>query len=85
MTDGQVGNQNVQMCDQEFEKAEKYGFKLSKSVCYIVSSDYGSLNMSVTCPFTRNCDNKVFTKEKSAPLTAVVQYTAQDYKILDEL
>lgn len=41
--------------------------------------------MSVTCPFTRNCDNKVFKKEKNLPIESIVQYTPQDYKILDTL
>ena len=41
--------------------------------------------MSVTCPFTRNCDNKVFKKLVNSPLETIVQYTPQDYKILDSL
>ena len=41
--------------------------------------------MSVTCPFTRNCENKVFKKEQGKPLETVVEYTPQDYKILDTL
>ena len=41
--------------------------------------------MSVTCPFTRNCDNKVFKKEKGSPIETIVQYTPEDYKILDTL
>ena len=85
VTDGQVGNEKVQLCDKIFETAADKGFKLSKSICYIVSSEYGSLNMSVTCPFTRYCENQVFTKEKDKPLASIVQYTAQDYQILDQL
>jgi hypothetical protein len=41
--------------------------------------------MSVTCPFTRYCENQVFTKRKGEELKAMVQYTAEDYKILDSL
>lgn len=41
--------------------------------------------MSVTCPFTRFCDNQVFTKRRDEPLKAVVNYTTEDYKILDSL
>lgn len=41
--------------------------------------------MSVTCPFTRYCDNQVFTKKKGEELKAIVQYTTEDYKILDTL
>ena len=85
VTDGQVDNSSVQRCDQKFEEAEKNGFKIAKSVCYIVSTGYGGVNMSVTCPFTRFCDNQVFTKEKDQPLVAVVQYNTEDFKILDTL
>lgn len=41
--------------------------------------------MSVTCPFTRNCDNKVFKKEKGGPLETIAQFTPQDFEILDTL
>ena len=41
--------------------------------------------MSVTCPFTRKCDNEVYEKEKGKELNRLVQYTPQDYKILDTL
>ena len=41
--------------------------------------------MSVTCPFTRYCDNQVFIKKKGEELKAIVQYTTEDYKILDTL
>jgi len=41
--------------------------------------------MSVTCPFSRFCESQVFTKARDSPLKAIVQYTAQDYKILDTL
>ena len=85
MTDGQVDNQSVQMCDKIFEAAAEKGFKLIKSICYILNTSSGSLNMSVTCPFTRYCDNQVFTKEVHGPLIMAVQYTVQDYKILDQL
>jgi hypothetical protein len=83
VTDGEVGS--VQRCDQTFEKAEQNGFKISKSICYIISTGYSEVNMSVTCPFTRFCDNQVFTKRKDEPLKAVVQYVTEDFKILDTL
>ena len=41
--------------------------------------------MSVTCPFSRNCDSQVFTKKKGEEVKALVQYTTEDYKILDTL
>ena len=65
ITDGEVGDGNVQACDKCFDEAEKkHGFKYSKSICVLASSSYGELNMSVTCPFSRNCDSQVFTKKK---------------------
>ncbi len=84
MTDGEVGNDSVKRCDESFEKAAA-GFKISKAICYIISTGYGEVNMSVTCPFTRFCANQVFTKRRDEPLKAVVEYTAEDYKILDTL
>lgn len=41
--------------------------------------------MSVTCPFTRKCQNEVWEKKFTEPLRKLVQYTPEDYKILDEL
>jgi hypothetical protein len=84
VTDGEVGNQSVKLCDKSFEKAA-WEFKIVKSICYIISTGYGEVNMSVTCPFTRFCENQVFTKRRDEPLKVVVQYTAEDYKILDSL
>ena len=86
ITDGEVGDHNVQACDKCFEDAEKNsGFKYNKTICVLASSSYGELNMSVTCPFSRNCENQVFTKRRDEEFKALVQYTAQDYKILDSL
>ncbi len=56
VTDGEVGDGSVQTCDRTFEEAlNKNKFKINKSLCYIVSTGYGEINMSVTCPFTRFC------------------------------
>jgi hypothetical protein len=41
--------------------------------------------MSVTCPFTRFCESKVFTRKPGEALKVVVQYTPQDFQILDAL
>jgi len=76
VTDGEVDNGSVQRCDEAFEKAAKENFKISKSICYIVSTGSSEINMSVTCPFTRFCESKVFTKTKTEPLKALVEYTA---------
>ena len=42
-------------------------------------------NLSVTCPFTRFSESKVLSKKGTEPLKSVMQYTAEDYKILDQL
>lgn len=81
VTDGQVSDHSVNQCDKTLEK-----HNFEKSICYIVStSSYGALNMSVTCPFTRKCDNEVYEKGYTSPLKKIVQYTPADYKILDTL
>lgn len=41
--------------------------------------------MSVTCPFTRYCESKVFTKKRDEPMQTLVQHTPEDFKILDTL
>ena len=81
MTDGQVSDHSVNQCDKILENHE-----FEKTICYIIStSSYGGLNMSVTCPFTRKCDNEVYEKDYNLPMKKVVQYTPADYKILDTL
>ena len=58
ITDGQVSDGDVQNCDKILEN-----YQFESTICYIIaSSSYGKLNMSVTCPFTRKCDNKVYEK-----------------------
>lgn len=65
ITDGEVGDNSVQLCDKTFEEADKKkGFRYDKSICFLASTSYGELNMSVTCPFTRNCESQVFTKKR---------------------
>ncbi len=81
VTDGQVSDHSVNQCDKILESHQ-----FEKTICYIVSTDsYGHLNMSVTCPFTRKCDNEVYEKGKDSPMKKIVQYTPADYKILDTL
>ena len=81
VTDGQVSDHSVNQCDKILENHE-----FEKTICYIIStSSYGGLNMSVTCPFTRKCDNEVYEKDYNLPMKKVVQYTPADYKILDTL
>lgn len=81
ITDGQVSDHNVKECDKILD-----GYEFTHTICYIIaSSSYGGLNMSVTCPFTRKCENEVYEKYDGKPLKKLVQYTPEDYKILDTL
>jgi len=58
VTDGEVSDQSVKICDEHFEKAlNNQAFKIKKSICYIVSSGDREINMSVTCPFSRYCES----------------------------
>jgi hypothetical protein len=41
--------------------------------------------MSVTCPFTRKCENEVYKKERNSPMETIVQFKPEDYLILEEL
>lgn len=80
ITDGQVMDRDVQSCDQILKDHQ-----FTKTICYIISSGYGDIDMSVTCPFTRNCENKVFKKESHSPLEAMAQFAKEDFKVLDSL
>lgn len=82
VTDGQVSDHSVQKCD-EFLKIHEF----TKTICFIIStSSYSSgINLSVTCPFTRKCENEVYEKPYSGLLKKLVQHTPEDYKILDTL
>lgn len=46
---------------------------------------YHEPNLSVTCPFTRRSESKVFSRSGANPLKTVMQYTQEDYKVLDSL
>lgn len=85
ITDGEVSDQDVRRCDNIFEEAcKKFNFKIKKAVCYVIGS-YNEPNLSVTCPFTRFSESKVFSRSGDNPLKSIINYTAEDYKILDEL
>lgn len=81
ITDGQVSDHSVQACDITLKDHE-----FTKTICYIIStSQYSGCNMSVTCPFTRKCENEVYEKPYNGPAKKLVQHTPEDYKILDSL
>ena len=41
--------------------------------------------MSVTCPFTRDCDNEVYSKAMDCNMEKLVKYTPDDFKMLEKL
>ena len=74
---------DVQKCDATLEEADKNGFTIKKAICYTIG--YRSEpNLSVTCAFTRYGESRVFSKGGDAELRTVMQYTKEDFKILDE-
>jgi hypothetical protein len=86
ITDGQVGDYSVKTCDTILENAFKQNpkTKLKKAICYVIGG-YSKPNLSVTCPFTRFCESVVYSKEGNNPLKAEIQYTAEDYKLVDTI
>jgi hypothetical protein len=80
ITDGQVSDNDVSNCDQKLKD-----FKFTKSICYVVASSSETLNMSVTCPFTRECPNEVYEKNSNAPITKMISLAEEDLAILDTL
>ena len=85
MTDGEVGDHSVTRCDKIFDEAKTmHNFKIQKAVVYVVGNR-SEPNLSVTCPFTRYSESKVFSRLGEGLLKEVMSYTAEDYKILDSL
>ena len=85
VTDGEVGDHDVNMCDTIFNRAfADKQFKIGKAVCYVIGN-YSEPNLSVTCPFTRRSESKVFSRTRASELKTVMQYTQEDYKVLDSI
>lgn len=85
VTDGEVGDYEVNKCDTILNKAfADKKFKIGKAVCYVIGN-YSEPNLSVTCPFTRRSESKVFSRTRASELKTVMQYTQEDYKVLDSL
>ena len=76
-TDGNVSSISVKSTDKILEN-----YQLDDVKCYIIGQN--SVNMSVTCPFTRNNNSEVFSKSIYTSLKSV-RYTKPDPKLLDTL
>ena len=85
VTDGEVGDYSVQHCDRILQEAKQLAnFTIQKAECYVIGG-YQEPNLSVTCPFTRFSESKVLSKAGMGELKTVMQYTAEDYRMLDSL
>jgi hypothetical protein len=85
VTDGEVSDHDVRRCDNILEQVKQLNnFRIKKAICYVIGS-YSEPNLSVTCPFTRFSESKVFSRCGANPLKSIMNYTSEDYKILDEL
>ncbi len=51
----------------------------------MIVGEYSEPNLSVTCPFTRYSESKVFSRKGAAELKTLMQYSAEDYKVLEDL
>ena len=71
-----MDDQSVLQCDKILDQAKVKGkFKIKKALCYVIGR-YSEPNLSVTCPFTRFWESKVFSKREAEPLKSDMQYTA---------
>ena len=71
-----MGDHSVTQCDKILDQAKVQGnFKIKKALCYVIGG-YSESNQSVTCPFTRLWESKVFSENGAGPLKSAMQYTA---------
>lgn len=81
ITDGDVGDKEVSYMDDMMKD-----IKFDKVVCYIIANEYSSrLNLSVTCPFTRNCEAEVYTKYNGKEMEQKISLTKKDFEILENI
>ncbi|OHT11692.1 hypothetical protein TRFO_03937 [Tritrichomonas foetus] len=82
ITDGLVSVDHVDLCDQLIKQ---YSFTFENFTGYIIGEKKYA-NMSVTCPFSRNCPHTIYffdqnTKEKEE----IISVSSQDLKIISEI
>ena len=67
---------SVTQCYKILDQANVQGnFKIKKAICHVIGG-CGEPNLSVTCPFTRFWESKVFSKSGAEPLKPVIRFTA---------
>jgi hypothetical protein len=84
ITDGQVHD----ISQVESSMAGSYGkekWSFARVFCHIIRT-LRDANMSVTCPFTRDCESEIYTYDMStATTTKIVSLTAEDLAVLTTL
>jgi hypothetical protein len=82
ITDGQVGQQEVELCDKNFE-LYKNNFNYDYCEVYLIGNK-GSTNLSVSCPFTRFCPSKTILKSPQEE-KIISEISNDDLKIIDKI
>lgn len=82
ITDGQVGQQEVELCDKNFE-LYKNKFKYDYCEVYLIGNKE-STNLSVACPFTRFCPSKTILKSPKEE-KIISEISKDDLKIFDKI
>lgn len=81
ITDGQVGSSEIDKCD-EMIKSQNMTF--GRFDGYIIGEKKYA-NMSVTCPFTRNCSHTVQQIEPGQEPETIVDVSAEDFAIIEKI
>lgn len=84
ITDGEVGQYEVEKCDQEFEK-NKNILIYDYAEVYLIGRK-NSTNLSVACPFTRFCASKTILKSPDeAEDKVITEISLDDLKIVEKV
>ena len=82
ITDGQVGEYEVQKCDEEF-KNYKNKLKYDYAEVYLIGKKEYT-NLSVACPFTRFCPSKIVLKSPEEE-KVISEISSEDLKIAEKI
>ena len=82
ISDGQVGQYEVEECDKEFEK-NKNKLNYDYAEVYLIG-DKSYTNLSVGCPFTRFCSSKTILKSPDKE-EVISEISSEDLKIVEKI
>ena len=82
ITDGQVGEYEVQKCDEEFQNYKNKLIYDYAEVYLIGRKEY--TNLSVACPFTRFCPSKTVLKSPEEE-KVITEISSEDLKIAEKI